>query len=76
LHRCVAQTVITTLVTAATVPSGGSRYDLTDLATVKTELNITSGTDNAFFKSLISRASAAAASNYCNRVFPGRNRHR
>jgi hypothetical protein len=64
-----AQTVITTLVTAATIPSGGSRYDLTDLATVKTELNITSGTDNAFLKSLISRASVAAA-NYCNRVFP------
>jgi hypothetical protein len=62
-------TVITTLVTAASAPSGGARYDLTSLASVKTELNITSGTDDAFFKGLISRASAAAAS-YCNRVFP------
>lgn len=64
-----ARTLITTLVTAASVPSGGARYDLTDLATVKAELNVTSGGDDVFFKSLISRASAAAAS-YCNRVFP------
>lgn len=65
----VARTVITTLVTAATAPSGGARYDLTSLATVKTELDIATGKDDAFIRSLISRASAAAAS-YCNRVFP------
>lgn len=64
-----SHTIIATLVTAATAPSGGQVYDLTTLAAVKTELSITSGADDAFFKSLISRASAAAA-NYCNRVFP------
>jgi hypothetical protein len=65
----VARTIITTLVTAATVPSGGARYDLTNLSAVKTELGITTGADDDFLRSLISRASAAAAS-YCNRVFP------
>lgn len=65
----VTRTVITTLVTAATAPSGGQIYDLTDLTTVKADLGVTDNANNAFFKSLISRASAAAAS-YCNRVFP------
>lgn len=64
-----ARTLITTVVTSATTPSGGAQYDLTNLGTVKTELGITSGDDDAFFRSLISRASAAAAQ-YCNRVFP------
>ncbi len=64
-----AHDIITTLVTAAAIPSGGARYDLTSLAAVKTELNITTGTNDAYFKGLISRASAAAAS-FCNRVFP------
>lgn len=60
---------ITTLVTPAVAPSGGVVYDLTTLPVVKADLGITTGTDDLFFKGLISRASAAAAS-YCNRVFP------
>lgn len=64
-----ARTLLTTVVTPATAPSGGARYDLTDLATVKAELDITSGAKDAVIKALITRASAAAAQ-YCNRVFP------
>jgi hypothetical protein len=64
-----ARTVITTLVTSATAPSGGAVYDLTTLEAVKTELNITSGAEDAYFRSAISRASAAAAQ-FCDRVFP------
>lgn len=64
-----SRTIITTVVTPATAPSNGARYDLTSLQTVKTELGITSGAADGYLKSAISRASAAAAS-YCNRVFP------
>jgi hypothetical protein len=65
-----SRTIITTLVTEASEPTGGgAAYDLTDLATVKSELNITNGDTDALLRGYISRASAAAAS-YCNRVFP------
>lgn len=63
------RTIITTLITPATAPTGGQRYDLVDLATIKLELNATNNADDPFFRNLISRASAAAA-NYCNCVFP------
>lgn len=61
---------ITTVLTAATAAAPAGPYDLTDLATVKDELNIpTSDTSkDAFLSRAITQASAAIAS-YCNRVF-------
>lgn len=55
--------LITTVVTAA------GTYDLTTLAIVKDELNITDGVSNTILQRYLTSASAAA-SQYCNRVFP------
>jgi hypothetical protein len=63
-----ARTLLTTVVTPATPPANGTLYDLTDLATIKAELDITGGAKDTVIKGLITRASAAAAQ-YCNRVF-------
>lgn len=61
--------IITTLITPAAAPPGGAVYDLTTLAAVKDELNITDNSKNALLRRYISGASAAAAQE-CNRVFP------
>jgi hypothetical protein len=50
-----------------TVVTAASSLRLTTRARVKTELNVTSTTDDAFYDTLIDQASAACAS-YCNRV--------
>lgn len=56
-------TVLTTVVEPAAVP------DLVTLADVKTELDLTGSSSDAWLAKVIRRASAAA-SGYCNRVFP------
>jgi len=61
--------IITTLVTPATPPTGGAAYDLTTLAAVKEELDITDNSKNSLLRRYISGASAATAQE-CNRVFP------
>lgn len=52
-----------------TVTAAAASYDLTDLATVKDELEISGTGKDAFLTRAIGQASAAIAS-YCNRVFP------
>jgi hypothetical protein len=51
-----------------TVTTPASSYDLTALATVKTELGITDNTENDKLRTWITQASIIAAS-YCRRVF-------
>jgi hypothetical protein len=51
-----------------TVTTAASSYDLTALATVKTELGITDNTENDKLRTWITQASIIAAS-YCRRVF-------
>lgn len=51
-----------------TVTTAASSYDLTTLANVKAELNITDGASDAVLQRYISGASRAAMQ-YCNRVF-------
>jgi hypothetical protein len=53
---------------AAAASSGAGAYDLTDLATMKVELDISVGKYDSLLRRYISSASAAAAQ-YCNRVF-------
>lgn len=51
-----------------TVTEAAASFDLTTLANVKAELNITTGTNDAVLRRYITGASAAAAK-FCNRVF-------
>jgi hypothetical protein len=51
-----------------TVTAAASSYDLTTLANVKAELDITDGASDAILRRYITSASKAA-SHYCNRVF-------
>jgi uncharacterized phiE125 gp8 family phage protein len=51
-----------------TVTSAAPSYDLTTLANVKSELDISDGANDAVLRRYINSASVAAA-NYCNRVF-------
>jgi hypothetical protein len=55
----------------STVTSAAESLDLTDLATVKSELSIKDGdtAEDAFLSRAITQLSAVAQ-NYCNRVFP------
>lgn len=61
--------VVTTVVTPATAAFQGQQaYDLVDLATVKSELQLTDSSKDALLLRWITQASAAAAK-FCNRVF-------
>lgn len=51
-----------------TVTTAATSYDLTTLANVKAELDITDGTSDTVLRRYITSASKAAA-HYCNRVF-------
>jgi hypothetical protein len=62
-------TVSTTLVPATVAFEGQQPYDLVALSSVKADLGITDPAFDTLFYGWISQASAAA-SNFCNRVFP------
>lgn len=70
----MAVETITTVITAATAPEGGTDatpagpYDLTDLATAKDELGETDTSADNFIQRAITQASIAIRK-YCNRVF-------
>lgn len=55
------------VITTVTVAAGS--YDLTDLATAKSELGVTGMADDDFLTRAIAQASRVIAT-YCNRVFP------
>jgi Phage gp6-like head-tail connector protein len=57
-----------TLVAATPLFGGGKTYDLIDLTTVKTLLNVTSTFDDAFLSLAITQASGAIR-RYCSRTF-------
>lgn len=68
----MAVSIITTVLTAARAAPRGKPYDLTDIATVHDELNITIPNDvknDPFLLRAITQASTSIAK-YCNRVFP------
>lgn len=68
----MAVSIITTVLTAARASPRGKPYDLTDIATARDELSITTPNDAAndpFLLRAITQASTAIAK-YCNRVFP------
>jgi hypothetical protein len=60
--------VVTTVLTAASAPAGGTIYDLITLDVARREIN-KPNLDQDYLKLLIARASGAIAQ-YCNRVFP------
>lgn len=64
----MALTTITTVIAAATATSPAGPYDLTDLATAKEELSVTSTTDDNFLSRAITQASEKILK-YCDRVF-------
>jgi hypothetical protein len=62
--------IVTTVVTPASPAFQGQQpYDLVDLPTVKSELNLTDTSKDALLLRWITQASAAGA-RFCNRVFP------